>query len=79
MNSYLDKETYLHKLDVRTKLILFVLALVPLFMFNDPLYLLALLGLLLAGILPAKLPVKQIMNTIKRIDMLYGEYGKTRP
>lgn len=71
MNSYLDKETYLHKLDVRTKLILFMLSLVPLFMFNDPLYLLVLLGLLLTAILPARLPVKQILSTIKPLIFVF--------
>ena len=33
MNSYLEKDTYLHSLDVRTKLIVFLLVLFPLFMF----------------------------------------------
>ena len=57
MNSYLNKQTYLHALDVRTKLILFFLSLVPLFMFSDPVYLAALLAVLLIAIVPAGLPM----------------------
>lgn len=71
MNSYLQKQTYLHTLDVRTKLILFFLALVPLFMFNDPVYLAALLGLLLLAIIPAGLPMKQIFKAIRPLIFVF--------
>ncbi len=71
MNSYLDQETYIHRLDVRTKLILFVLILVPIFMFNDPLFLLGILGLLFVAIIPSKLPIKQVMKTIKPLIFVF--------
>ncbi len=71
MNSYLARNTYLHKLDVRTKLILFVLFLLPLFMFNDPLYLSVVLGVVFIGILPARLPVRQILGNIKPLILVF--------
>ena len=71
MNSYLNQQTYLHALDVRTKLILFFLSLVPLFMFNDPVYLAALLALLLVAIVPAGLPMKQILKTIRPLIFVF--------
>jgi len=71
MNSHVELDTYIHKLDVRTKLIIFILILIPLFIFNDPLYLLTLLGLLLVAILPAKLPLKQVMKTVKPLIFVF--------
>jgi len=71
MNSYLNKQTYLHALDVRTKLILFFLSLVPLFMFSDPVYLAALLTVLLIAIVPAGLPMKQILKTIRPLIFVF--------
>lgn len=71
MNSYLEKDTYLHSLDVRTKLIVFLLVLFPLFMFNDPLYHAVLLGLLFAAIIPSGLPMKQILNAIKPLIFVF--------
>ncbi len=71
MFNNLEQQTYIHKLDVRTKLILFILILVPLFAFNDPLYLAALLGLLLAVIIPSRLPIKQVMKTIKPLIFVF--------
>lgn len=65
MNSYLEQETYIHKLDVRTKMILFILILVPIFMFNDPVSLLGVLVVLLIAIVPSKLPIKQVLKAIK--------------
>jgi energy-coupling factor transport system permease protein len=71
MNSYLQKETYLHALDVRTKLIIFLLVLFPLFMFNDPLYHAVLLGVLFLAIIPAGLPMKQIFKSIKPLIFVF--------
>lgn len=71
MYNVLEQQTYIHKLDVRTKLILFILILVPLFMFNDPFYLSALLALLLAAIIPSRLPIKQVMKTVKPLIFVF--------
>lgn len=71
MNSYLQKETYLHSLDVRTKLIIFLLVLFPLFMFNDPLYHAVLLGVLFLAIIPSGLPMKEIFKTVKPLIFIF--------
>ena len=60
MAEYYAGETYLHRFDVRTKLIVFVAAMVLIFLFDDPLYNAAVALLLVAAVVPSRVPLRDV-------------------
>ena len=65
------KKTYLHKLDVRTKLIVFLCVIVSVFLFSNPWANLAILGVLLTIILPSGVGVKTIFGALKPLFAIF--------
>lgn len=64
------KTTYLHRLDVTTKLIVFLCVIVAVFIFNHPLANLLLTLSLLAVILPARLELKPVFQTLSALRLI---------
>ena len=65
------KTTYLHRLDVTTKLIVFLCVLIAVFLFNHPLPNLILIAVLLIAVLPAKLDLRSIFKTLASLWMIF--------
>jgi ABC-type cobalt transport system, permease component CbiQ and related transporters len=66
------KETYIHGLDIRTKLFIFIFVIVVTFLFNNPVYNLALIALLLIAVLPSGIPLKGVLNMIKPLLLVFS-------
>ena len=58
------KTTYLHRLDVTTKLIGFLCIIISVFIFNHPLPNLIIVLVLLAAVLPARLDMRKVFKTL---------------
>lgn len=65
------KQTYLHRLSVEAKLIVFLCVIVAVFLFNHPLANLAVLLVLLAAVLPSGLDLKNVYNTLKPMAAIF--------
>lgn len=72
LNQFMDKETYIHRLDVRTKLVIFLTAITLVFLFNHPFYNLGLVVILLLAIIPSKIPLKNVFNLIKPLLAIFS-------
>lgn len=66
-----EEDSYLHRLDIRTKLLVFFCLIVMVFLFNSPLFNLVLAVALLALVLPAKLDLKGIIGAIKPLVAIF--------
>ncbi len=62
---YITQKTFLHRLDARTKLALLMAILVLALVFSHPLYVLALLALVLAAWTAARLPMEFLKSVVK--------------
>ena len=65
------KTTYLHRLDVRTKIIAFVCVVTMVFLYSNPLANLAILAALIALILPSGIGMKSIFNALKPLLLVF--------
>jgi energy-coupling factor transport system permease protein len=66
-----EDNSYLHRLDIRTKLIVFLCLIVMVFLFNSPLFNLATAVVLLGAVLPSGLNIKRILVTIKPLIAIF--------
>ena len=66
-----EENSYLHRLDIRTKLLAFLCLIVMVFLFNSPLFNLIIAVVLLALVLPAKLELKGILGAIKPLVAIF--------
>ena len=66
-----EENSYLHRLDIRTKLMVFLCLIVMVFLFNNPLFNLITAAVLLAVVLPAKLDLKGILGAIKPLVAIF--------
>jgi len=71
MAQYYAGETYLHRFDVRTKLIAFVAVMVLIFLFNDPLYNAAVALLLIAVVAPSGVPLRGVVGAMKPLLVIF--------
>jgi energy-coupling factor transport system permease protein len=71
MAEYYAGETYLHRFDVRTKLIVFVAAMVLIFLFDDPLYNAAVALLLVAAVVPSRVPLRGVIGAMKPLVAIF--------
>lgn len=66
----LDK-TYLHRLDVRTKLIAFLGIIIAVFLFNSPIVSFMIAALLFLLVVPSGINLKGVMNALKPLLVLF--------
>ena len=64
------ENTYLHRLDVRSKIAVLFGMLFPMFIFSDPVFLLGLIVLLMLVILPARLSLDAVFKTIRAMFVI---------
>lgn len=72
LNQIDKKETYIHNLDIRTKLFIFLVVVIVTFLFNNPLYNLAFIAILLVAVLPSGIPLKGVINMIKPLLVIFS-------
>ncbi len=65
------KDSYLHRLDIRSKMAILFGMLFPLFIFSDPVFLIALIAMIFLAILPAKLSLTPVMKTMKALVPIF--------
>jgi energy-coupling factor transport system permease protein len=66
-----EENSYLHRLDIRTKLLVFLCIVVMVFLFNSPLYNLVIAVVLLGLVVPARLDLRGIIRTIKPLIAIF--------
>lgn len=71
MAEYFAGETYLHRLDVRTKTFAFVVVMVLIFLFDSPLFNAAVAAALVALVLPSGLPLKGVVGAMKPLVAIF--------
>jgi energy-coupling factor transport system permease protein len=71
MAEYYAGESYLHRLDVRTKILVFVAIMVLIFLFNDPLYNAALALLIVALVAPSRVPLRGVAGAMKPLIAIF--------
>ena len=64
-------DTYLHRLNVATKLFIFLCVIIAVFLFSHPLANLCLFVFLLAVILPARINLKSMFQTLSGMKLLF--------
>lgn len=64
-------ESYLHRLNVVTKLVIFLCIIIAVFVFSHPLYQAALFVLLLAFVLPARINLKGMFQTLGGMKLIF--------
>lgn len=63
--------SYLHRLNVVTKLLCFLYIIIAVFLFNHPLPLVIMLAVMLALILPARISLKGMMDTLSGLKLIF--------